>query len=196
MPTAARLVPVILVRSRSILLGHSVDLSSLRSAGPNLRFVFTAKQGRSKLSRSSVASGCSTSSIRVRVFNALCEGTDTIANVALWPYQRLSDRHGECPRSRPKRHILAPSSSQFDPFVWSGRALQEVFVELSVAVLHQCIRPLIGACAPGHHGYQRACVLISRQASTGPSGSPVFACVGKTDPPSLLILSQTSAGNG
>ena len=29
-------------------------------------------------------------------------------------------------------------------------------------VLHQCIRPLIGAfCAPGHHGYQRACVLIS-----------------------------------
>src|SRR6266436_3707227 len=34
------------------------------------------------------------------------------------------------------------------------------------AVLHQCIRPLIGACcAPGHHGYQRACGLISCQAS-------------------------------
>src|SRR6202051_1331129 len=55
------------------------------------------------------------------------------------------------------------------------------------AVLHQCIRPLIGAFAPGHHGYQRACVLISGQASTGPFGSPVFACPGKTDPPSLLI---------
>jgi hypothetical protein len=55
------------------------------------------------------------------------------------------------------------------------------------AVLHQCIRPLIGAFAPGHHGYQRACVLISGQASTGPWGSPVFACAGKTDPPSLLI---------
>src|SRR5258708_25535949 len=41
--------------------------------------------------------------------------------------------------------------------------------------------------APDHHGYQRACVLISRQASTGPFGSPVFACAGKTDPPSLLI---------
>src|SRR5439155_25779353 len=27
-------------------------------------------------------------------------------------------------------------------------------------------------------------------------GSPVFACAGKTDPPSLLILSQTSAGEG
>lgn len=34
-----------------------------------------------------------------------------------------------------------------DPHVWSGRALQEVFVELAVAVLHQCIRPLIGANA-------------------------------------------------
>jgi len=35
------------------------------------------------------------------------------------------------------------------------------FVNLADAVLHQCIRSLIGACAPGHHGYQRACDLIS-----------------------------------
>jgi len=63
------------------------------------------------------------------------------------------------------------------------------------AVLHQCIRPHFGACALGHHGYQRACVLISGQASSGPSGSPVFACARKTGPPSRLILSQTSAGN-
>jgi hypothetical protein len=61
--------------------------------------------------------------------------------------------------------------------------------------LHQCIRPLIGArCAPGHHGYQRACVLITGQASIGPFGSPGFAGAGKTGPPSRLILSQTSAG--
>jgi hypothetical protein len=41
-------------------------------------------------------------------------------------------------------------------------ALQEVLINLADAVLHQCIRPLIGACcAPGHHGYQRACDLIS-----------------------------------
>ena len=53
-----------------------------------------------------------------------------------------------------------------------------------ITVLHQCIRPLLGACAPGHHGYQRASDLISGQASTGPFGSPVFACAGKTDPPS------------
>src|SRR5438309_11893383 len=57
-------------------------------------------------------------------------------------------------------------------------------VNLADAVLHQCIRPLIGACcAPGHHGYQRAFELISGQASNGPFGSPVFACAGKTDPP-------------
>jgi hypothetical protein len=83
------------------------------------------------------------------------------------------------------------------PHVWSGRALQEDFVELAVAVLHQCIRPLIGACcARGHHGYQRACGLINGQASIGPFGSPVFARARKTEPPSRLILSQTSAGNG
>jgi len=45
-------------------------------------------------------------------------------------------------------------------------ASQEIFIELAVAVLHQCIRPLIGArTAPGHHGYQRACDLISGQTS-------------------------------
>jgi hypothetical protein len=51
-------------------------------------------------------------------------------------------------------------------------------------------------CAPGHHGHQRAYVLISRQASSEPFGSPGFACAVKTDPPSRLNLSQTSAGNG
>ena len=34
---------------------------------------------------------------------------------------------------------------------------------------------------PGHNGYQRACDLISGQASTGPLGPPVVACAGKTD---------------
>jgi hypothetical protein len=49
--------------------------------------------------------------------------------------------------------------------------------------------------APGHHGYQRACDLISGSASTKPFGSPVFAYAGKTDPPSSSqILSQTSTG--
>src|ERR1700730_18197570 len=33
-----------------------------------------------------------------------------------------------------------------------------------------------------------------RRGLNGPFGSPVFACAGKTDPPSRFILSQTSAG--
>ena len=41
-------------------------------------------------------------------------------------------------------------------------------------------------CAPGHHGHQRAYVLISGQTSSGPFGSPGFACAVKTDPPSRL----------
>jgi hypothetical protein len=36
-------------------------------------------------------------------------------------------------------------SDAHDPFVWSGRAVQEVSSTLADAVLHQCIRPLIGA---------------------------------------------------
>src|SRR5262249_47069543 len=78
--------------------------------------------------------------------------------------------------------MLGVRISPFDPNVWSGRAVQEVFVDLADAVLHQCIRLLIGACgAPSHHGCQRTCDLISGQASHGPFGSPVFACAGKTD---------------
>src|ERR1700680_2565944 len=78
--------------------------------------------------------------------------------------------------------------SEFDPNVWSGRALQEVFVDLVVSGLASMYPVSSWSCfAPDHHGYQRACVLISGQASIGPFGSPVFACAGKTDPPSLLI---------
>src|ERR1700733_16191739 len=110
---------------------------------------------------------------------------------------RSADLASQCPSYEAKRTTSTRVSiSHFDPNVWSGRALQEDFVELAVAVLHQCIRPLIGACcAPGHHGYQRACVLISGQASIGPFGSPVFARARKTDPPFCLVLSQTSAGS-
>src|ERR1700722_17500508 len=80
--------------------------------------------------------------------------------------------------------------------VWSGRALQVDFVELAVSGLASMYPAFDwNVFASGHHGYQRACVLISGQASTGPFGSPVFACAGKTEPPSLLILSQTSAGS-
>jgi hypothetical protein len=65
------------------------------------------------------------------------------------------------------------------------------------AVLHQCIRPLIGAfCAPGHHGYQRACDLISGQASMGHLGHQCRMRWEDRSSISFLILSQTSAGKG
>jgi hypothetical protein len=44
------------------------------------------------------------------------------------------------------RTSVARRSDATDPFVWSGRALQEDFFGLAdCAVSHQCIRPLIGA---------------------------------------------------
>jgi hypothetical protein len=70
------------------------------------------------------------------------------------------------------------------------------FVELASAVLHQCIRPLIGACAPGHHGYRRACDLITGQASTGHLGHQGSHAPGRPILHHRLILSQTRAGKG
>jgi hypothetical protein len=64
-----------------------------------------------------------------------------------------------------------------------SRAVQEAS---STWLMRSCVNVSgldLERCAPGHHGYQRACDLISGQASTGPFGSPVFACAGKTDPP-------------
>src|ERR1700738_999401 len=87
-----------------------------------------------------------------------------------------------------RKWLAYGQNDAIDPNVWSGRALQEVFVDRVVSGLASMYPVSSWSCfAPDHHGYQRACVLISRQASTGPFGSPVFACAGKTDPPSLLI---------
>ena len=62
--------------------------------------------------------------------------------------------------------------------------------------MRQRIRPLVGArWAPGHHGNKRACDLITGQASADHLGHQCSQAPGKTDPPSHLILSQTSAGN-
>jgi hypothetical protein len=83
-----------------------------------------------------------------------------------------------------------------DPNVWSGRALQENFHRAGgCAVLHQCIRPLIGAFrAPGHHGYQRACDLVSGQASMGHLGHQCSHAPGRPILHLVFVLSQTSAG--
>jgi hypothetical protein len=101
----------------------------------------------------------------------------------------------KCPVLRVKRKSTSRARNDVHDPMYGPAVRCKRFRRSGDAVLHQCIRPLIGACfAPGHHGYQRACDLLSRQASIGPFGSPVFARAGKTDPPSRLILSQTSAG--
>jgi len=48
--------------------------------------------------------------------------------------------------------------------------------------------------APGHHGYQRACDLISGQASTGHLGRQCSHAPGRPILHLVFILSQTSAG--
>src|SRR5437660_1302868 len=86
-----------------------------------------------------------------------------------------------------RRHLI---SAAIDPNVWSGRAWQEEFDELVVSGLASMYQTSDWSLAPGHYGYQRACELISGKASIGPNGSPVFACAGKTEPPSRLILDR------
>jgi hypothetical protein len=60
------------------------------------------------------------------------------------------------------RRLAAAASDAIDPNVWSGRALQEVS---SIWQMRSCINvsglSLERVGAPDHHGYQRACELIS-----------------------------------
>jgi hypothetical protein len=57
---------------------------------------------------------------------------------------------------------ISTIASASDPNVWSGRALQENFVELTVSGLASMYPASDWSVeAPGHHGYQRACDLIS-----------------------------------
>src|SRR5215471_6203808 len=91
--------------------------------------------------------------------------------------------------------MLDTSFSESDPNVWSGRAVQEVFVDPADAVLHQCIRPLFGAVVLrvimdiSAHAISLAerprAGYLGHQGSHAP-GRPVLHC--------RLILSQNSAG--
>src|ERR1700716_1362779 len=82
----------------------------------------------------------------------------------------------------------------FDPNVWSGRAMQEV-LSSGVSGLASMYPVSSWSCfAPDHHGYQRACVLISGQASTGHSGHQCSHAPGRPILHLFLFLSQTSAG--
>jgi hypothetical protein len=55
-----------------------------------------------------------------------------------------------------------------DPDVWSGRASQKVFIDLSACGLASMYPASDwSVLCSGHHGYQRACGLVSGQASIG-----------------------------
>jgi hypothetical protein len=83
-----------------------------------------------------------------------------------------------------------PRNGANDPFLWSGRALQEVFIDLSAS--RSCINVsglrLEHNAAAGHHGYQRASVLDTGQVLeiTGARGR-------REDPPFRSIVSRTAA---
>jgi hypothetical protein len=85
MPTT-RIVLVLLVRSQTFPLGHSVSLSSLRRAGPQ-RAARPYGEARKQLSRSSVASGAQRQLDQSEVFNVPTRSDrhDSVANVALGP---------------------------------------------------------------------------------------------------------------
>jgi hypothetical protein len=63
-----------------------------------------------------------------------------------------------------------------DPDVWSGRASQEVLSSCRVAVLHQCIRPLIGVLVlPAIMDISAPAISLADRPRLEPNGSPVFA---------------------
>ena len=84
-----------------------------------------------------------------------------------------------------------------DPNVWSGRASQEVS-SIWLAVLHQCIRPLIGAVvAPGHSWISaRVRSSLADRPRTGHLGHQCSHAPGRPILHLVVILSQTSAGKG
>ena len=84
---------------------------------------------------------------------------------------------------------LGAPTSEFDPNVWSGRALQVDFAELAVSGLASMYPAFDWSiCSAGHHGYQRACDLINGQASTGHSGHQCSHAPGR---PNLHLVSSS-----
>jgi len=95
-------------------------------------------------------------------------------------------------------------TAQNDPNVWSGRALQGPAVRckrfssiLADAVLHQCIRPLIGAFVlPAIMDISAHAILLPAKPRAGYLGHQCSHAPGRPILHRRLILSQTSAGKG
>ena len=74
------------------------------------------------------------------------------------------------------------------PNVWSGRALQEDFSSWRRAVLHQCIRLLFGALAPGHHDISARAISLSDRPRPGQLGHQCSQTPGR---PNLHLVSSS-----
>src|SRR6516225_1068440 len=107
---------------------------------------------------------------------------------------RLKDRSTSSSNPMMEGPMCRVRREALDPNVSTRRALQGKIVRLESVVSHQCIRPRIGADAPGHHGNPRTPELITGHASKGYLGSSVLGCAGKTICPSTLFSRRTSVG--
>src|SRR6202047_345665 len=84
---------------------------------------------------------------------------------------------------------LRPPTSEFDPSVWTGRALQAECEKMEgVGLAHLYPALAWSVCAPGHHGYPRAPDLILGKALRGRLGHPI---TGTTARPFLHLLNST-----
>jgi hypothetical protein len=92
--------------------------------------------------------------------------------------------------------VLSQRLRVHDPNVWSGRASQEVS-SIWFAVLHQCIRPLIGAvCCSGPPWISARGRSLYRTGLDGAIWVTSVRSRREDRSPSRRYLSQTSAGKG
>jgi len=93
--------------------------------------------------------------------------------------------------------VLIASLTGFDPYVWSGRAVQEVSSSWRSAVLHQCIRSLIGAVLlRTNMDISARAISLTDRPQRGHVGHQCSHAPGRPILHRRLILSQTSAGKG
>src|SRR6516164_9898342 len=86
------------------------------------------------------------------------------------------------------------ATAAFDPHVWSGRVLQEVFVDPADTVLHQCIRPLLGAVVLRViMDISAHAISLAERPQMGCRGHQCSHAPGRPILHLRLILSQTSA---
>jgi hypothetical protein len=102
---------------------------------------------------------------------------------------------GVCFRGAKRTWLEDGAMSAYDPMYGPAVRCKKTSPSEGCAVLHQCIRPWIGAfLCSGPSWNQRACDLVSGQASKGHLGHQCSHAPGRPILHLVFILSQTSAG--